>query len=127
MKYEVLIKKAEGSCNNSLFEKMAKRGDLQATKITSILNNVVTIKGYAKCNIVTDDKNFDLTYYDTKELGLISSGSEIFAESVIEYYGEVNKFRIVEVKTRKGKTYKAIPELTENEETEKETTDDLPF
>ena len=129
MSYSVTIKNAEGTCKSDLFAKMAKRGDLQATKITSLINNVVTIKGYAICNIKSEDKEFDIVYYDTKEFGLISSGSQIFAESVLEYYGDVSKIRIVEVKTRKGKTYKAIPELTENEKQGEydETTDDLPF
>ena len=129
MSYSVTIKNAEGTCKSELFAKMAKRGDLQATKITNLINNVVTIKGYAVCSVKTEDKEFDNVYYDTKEYGLISSGSQIFAESVLEYYGDVNKIRIVEVKTRKGKTYKAIPELTENEEQGEydETTDDLPF
>ena len=128
MSYSVTIKNAEGTCKSDLFAKMAKRGDLQATKITSLINNVVTIKGYAICNIKSEDKEFDIVYYDTKEFGLISSGSQIFAESVIEYYGDVDKIRIAEVKTRKGKTYKAIPELTENKQGEyDETTDDLPF
>lgn len=127
MKYEVTIKKAEGTCDNALFSKMAKNGDLQSTKITEILNEVVTILGYANCNIVTEDKNFDVVYYDTKEYGLISSGSQIFAESVLDYYNEVKKFRIVEVKTRKGKTYKASPVLERKQEKKEETTDDLPF
>lgn len=125
MKYEVSIKNAKGTCENSLFSKMAKNGDIQAKKVTEVIGEVVTIKGYAVCNIQTEDKNFDITYFDTKELGLISSGSEIFANSVFEYYGEVEKVRIVEVKTRKGKTYKAQP-ILEEKESEK-TEDDLPF
>ena len=95
----------------------------------------VKITGYAKCNIVTDEKNFDIYYFDTEEHGLISSGSEIFAESVTDYYGEVENVRLTEVKTKKGKTYKAVPVLG-NEKTNKkeeitskneETSDDLPF
>lgn len=128
-KYEVTIQKAEGSCKNTLFEKMAKRGDIQATKISEIINEKVSIKGYAICNIVTDDKDFIINYFDTEELGLISSGSEIFADSVFEYFGEVKRVQIVEVKTKKGKTYKAVPVLSESQKEEKkeETTDDLPF
>lgn len=125
-KYNVTIKDAKGTCENSLFNKMAKNGDLQSTKISTLINEVVTIKGYAICNIETEDKNFNIVYFDTQEFGLISSGSEIFANSVFEYYGEVKQVRIVEVKTKKGKTYKAIPMLTEDAQIT-ESEDDLPF
>ena len=132
-KYEVKIIEKKGTCDNTLFEKMAKKGDLTSTKLSEILNVEVEITGYAKCNITTDDKEFDINYFDTKEYGLISSGSEIFAESVKDYFGEVEKVRLVEVKTKKGKTYKAVPVLTTNnneekkENTEETIVDDLPF
>lgn len=114
---------------------MAKKGDITSKKLAEVLGMVVKIIGYAKCNIVTDEKNFDIYYFDTEEHGLISSGSEIFAESVTDYYGEVENVRLTEVKTKKGKTYKAVPVLG-NEKTNKkeettnkneETSDDLPF
>lgn len=134
-KYEVTVKEKKGSCDNSLFEKMAKRGDITAIRLHEIVGTVVKIIGYAKCSIVTDEKTFDINYFDTEEYGLISSGSEIFADSVIEYFGEVDNVRLTEVKTKKGKTYKAVPVLgnktsEKKEETEnkkEETTDDLPF
>ena len=126
-KYIVTIKDAKGTCETSLFSKMAKNGDLQATKISELINEVVTIKGYAICNIETEDKNFNIVYFDTDEFGLISSGSEIFANSVFEYYGEVKQVRIVEVKTKKGKTYKASPMLTSENNEKGNETDDLPF
>lgn len=132
-KYEVEVLEKKGTCDNSLFEKMTKRGDLTAIKLSEILNVEVKITGYAKCHIVTDDKEFDINYFDTEEYGLISSGSEIFTESVIDYFGEVESVRLVEVKTKKGKTYKAVPVLGNNKKEEKtktneETTnDDLPF
>jgi len=109
---------------------MAEKGDLTSKKVSELLDSVVSITGYALCNIKSDDKEFDINYFDTKEKGLISSGSEIFTESVIDYFGEVKQVRIVEIKTKKGKTYKAVPMLTEVEETktvESETSEDLPF
>ena len=121
-KYEVTIKTKEGSCAKDLFEKMAKNGDLTSTKVSDIVDSEITIKGHAKCNIVTDDKNFDINYYDTEEYGLVSSGSEIFAESVVTYLGDTNKFRVNEIKTKKGKTYKAVPIIL-NDNIE----NDLPF
>lgn len=131
-KYEVTVIEKKGTCDNTLFEKMAKKGDLTAIKLSEILNVEVKITGYAKCHIVTDEKEFDMNYFDTEEYGLISSGSEIFAESVTDYYGEVESVRLVEVKTKKGKTYKAVPVLNTNKKeqatkTNEETTDDLPF
>ena len=132
-KYEVTVKEKKGSCDNALFEKMAKKGDLTSVKVAELIGVEVKITGYAKCNIVTDDKNFDIYYFDTEEYGLISSGSEIFAESVTDYYGEVESVRLVEVKTKKGKTYKAVPVLgnskkeEKTEQKEEATNDDLPF
>lgn len=130
-KYEVSVIEKKGTCDNSLFEKMAKKGDLTAIKLSEILNVEVKITGYAKCHIVTDEKEFDINYFDTEEYGLISSGSEIFAESVTDYFGEVDSVRLVEVKTKKGKTYKAVPVLNSNKQQttneSEETTNDLPF
>jgi len=123
-KYEVTVKEKKGSCDNELFEKMAKKGDITSVKLAEVVNQFVTLNGYAKCTIKTDDKEFDVFYLDTEEYGLISSGSEIFANSVIDYYGEVNRLRLSEVKTKKGKTYKAVPVLSGKKE---ETQNDLPF
>lgn len=131
-KYEVTVNEKKGTCDNVLFEKMAKKGDLTAIKLSELVGAEVKIKGYAKCHIVTDEKEFDINYFDTEEYGLVSTGSEIFTESVVDYFGEVESVRLTEVKTKKGKTYKAVPVLGNNkkEETtknEEETTDDLPF
>ena len=132
-KYEVTIIEKKGTCDNALFEKMAKKGDLTSIKLSALLGTQVKIKGYAKCNIVTEDKNFNINYFDTEEYGLVSSGSEIFAESVIDYFGEVESVRLTEVKTKKGKTYKAQPVLDSKKEEqtivneEQATNDDLPF
>lgn len=111
---------------------MAKNGDITATKLNEVLGVEVGITGYAKCKIETTEKTFEITYYDTKEYGLISSGSEVFFESVKTYFGEVDNVRLTEVKTKKGKTYKAVPVLgnkkeIKNEEQTEENKQDLPF
>ena len=134
-KYEVNIIESQGTCKNELFEMMAKNGDLTATKVIELLGKIVKVTGYALCNIVTEDKNFDLNYFDTEEYGLISSGSEIFKNSIVDYYGKVEYVRLTEVKTKKGKTYKAVPMLgkksvnveSEPENKKEEVNDDLPF
>lgn len=131
--YKVEVIEAKGSCNNSLFTKMAKNGDITAIKVNEISAQNVTITGFAKCHISTDNASFDITYYDTEEYGLISSGSKIFEKSVETYIDEVSNFRLSEIKTKKGKTYKAVPILKKEETTNKkeETTNnddiDLPF
>lgn len=123
-KYEVTVLEKKGTCDNILFEKMAKKGDLTAIKLSELIGVEVKITGYAKCNVVTDDKNFNINYFDTEEYGLVSSGSEIFTESVVDYFGEVESVRLVEVKTKKGKTYKAVPVLgnSKKEKTEQRFT-----
>lgn len=132
-KYEVTVNEKKGTCDNALFEKMAKKGDLTAIKLSELVGVEVKINGYAKCHIVTDEKEFDVNYFDTEEYGLVSSGSEIFTESVVDYFGEVESVRLTEVKTKKGKTYKAVPVLGNNkkeektEQKEEATNNDLPF
>ena len=132
-KYEVTINEKNGTCDNALFEKMAKKGDLTAIKLSELVGVEVKITGYAICHIVTDEKEFDINYFDTEEYGLVSSGSEIFIESVVDYFGEVESVRLVEVKTKKGKTYKAVPVLgnskkeEKTEQIEEATNNDLPF
>ena len=132
-KYEVTVLEKKGTCDNALFEKMAKKGDLTAIKLSELLGVEVKITGYAKCNVITDDKNFNINYFDTEEYKLVSSGSEIFTESVVDYFGEVESVRLTEVKTKKGKTYKAVPVLKNNkkeektEQKEEATNNDLPF
>lgn len=133
-KFEVKIESKLGTCESSLFEKMAKKGDITATKIGEVLNCIVTITGAAKCHITTEDNDFEINYIDTNELGLISTGSDVFLDSVIDYWDEIgkdfDKFIITEIKTKKGKTYKAVPKLGKEmkiEKNEEETTDELPF
>ena len=137
-KYEVEVKSKVGTLENKIFEKMAKKGDITATKIVDIMGQEVTITGYAECEIETQDKKFSILYVNTVEFGIVSAGSEIFKESVEDYYGEVERFRIKSIKTKKGNTYKAVPILsygegikenkTEPEENIQEIPDDeLPF
>ena len=111
-KYEVEVKSMVGTLENKTFEKMAKKGDITATKIVDIMGKVVTITGYSECEIETQDKKFSILYVNTEEFGIVSAGSEIFKESVEDYFGEVEKFRIKSIKTKKGNTYKAVPILS---------------
>ena len=111
-KYEVNVKEVYGTCGSELFKKMAKKGDITSDRVKNVVDKVFKITGYAICNIVTEDKNFDVIYYAT-DTGFISSGSEILYNSVKDYIEDTDTFRIKEVKTRKGTTYKAVPIFTD--------------
>lgn len=131
--YKVEIIDKKGTCESEIFELMAKNGDLTSQKLSDMIGAQVKITGFAVCHIITDDKDFNITYFDTEEYGLISSGSEVFLESVITYFGKVDKVILTQIKTKKGKTYKAVPVLKMNkkEETtknnEEKNDNDLPF
>ncbi len=114
-KYELTIKQAEGSCNTDLFKKMAKKGDISASKIEEFVGKVVRITGFALVHIETDDKDFDLTYYATDD-GYFSTGSQYFNESLEDYLEDTDTFKILKIKTKKGHTYKASPIFKNNEE-----------
>ena len=130
-KYEVEVLEKAGTCDSNLFEKMVKKGDITATSIKEFVGKIMTVLGYSRCKITTDEKEFEIGYYDTEEYGFVSTGSGIFHESIVDYFGEVDQVRIVEVKTKKGKTYKAQPVIgKKKEETNKmeiDENDELPF
>ena len=107
-KYELTIKEAFGSCNTELFKKMAKKGDISASKIDEFVGKVVKITGWANAHIETDEKEFDITYYATDD-GYFSTGSVYFSESLNDYLVDTDTFKILKVKTKKGHTYKASP------------------
>lgn len=115
-KYEVTIETAVGSCNTNLFKKMASKGDITAEKIENVIGEVVEITGYALCKIKTDEKEFQLGYYATNQ-GIISTGSQVFLDSVESYFGDedVALFKIVKIKTKKGSTYKVSPILMDKD------------
>ena len=125
-KYEVEILESKGACDKDIFKKMVKRGDIVAEKLANIIGKVVTITGYAVCKVKTDEKEFTMCYYAVGD-GFFSSGSEYFLDSVKEYFSDCDSFKLAEIKTKKGKTYKAVPVLAENNPKELESEDDLPF
>ena len=107
-KYELTIKNASGSCDTELFKKMAKKGDISASKIDNFVDKVVRITGWADAHIATENKEFDITYYATDN-GYFSTGSKYFNESLVDYLKDTDTFKIAKVKTQKGFTYKAVP------------------
>ena len=114
-KYELTIEKATGSCDTELFKKMAKKGDITASKIDDFIGKVVKITGTAEATIKTDDKEFNITYYSTDD-GYFSCGSEWFRNSLLDYISDTDTFKILKIKTKKGHTYKASPIFIEKGE-----------
>lgn len=113
-KYEVTIKESKGTCSKPLFAKMVKNGDVTAEKVCDSVGKIVKIDGYADCHLIVGDKEFDITYYATNE-GLLSSGSEVFKQSVLNYIDENVMCKIMKIKTNKGTTYKVSPILVDDE------------
>ena len=109
-KFEIKLMEKKGSCEQALFEKMIKAGDIQATPVKNMINTNVEITGYALAHITTEDKEFDMGYYATDK-GILSTGSNVFKESVEKYFGECKTFRINELRTKKGTTFKVTPIL----------------
>ena len=116
-KYDVTIVEAKGVCEKALFQKLAKNGDVVAEPISGQVGRVLTIKGLAKVHVETENKSFDNYYYASDD-GYYSSGSEFFKESIDKYLEDTDTFKVVEVKTNKGHTYKASPIFTEEQENE---------
>lgn len=111
-KFSIELKDAVGTCDSDIFKKMVEKGDITATSIQDVIGEVVKIDGYALCHIETDKKSFDLGYFATDK-GIISTGSQVFYESVVDYFNDVKRFKIVEIKTSNGTTYKVTPVLSE--------------
>lgn len=111
-KFNIELKEVYGTCDSDIFKKMVEKGDVTADKITNFIGQNVVIDGYALCHIETDEKNFDMGYF-ASDKGIISTGSNVFMESVKDYIKDINRFKIVEIKTSNGKTYKVTPVLTE--------------
>lgn len=108
--YKVEVQEAVGACKSTIFKKLAEKGDITSEKVADNIGKIIHITGYALCHITTKEKEFDMNYFATEE-GFLSTGSEIFTNSVTDYLDEISTFKIVEVKTRKGKTYKVTPIL----------------
>ena len=84
------------------------KGDITASKVEDFVGKVIKITGWADAHISTDSKEFDLTYYATDD-GYFSTGSKYFKDSLNDYLGDTDTFKILKVKTSKGHTYKVSP------------------
>jgi hypothetical protein len=123
-KREIKIKVSEGVCETEKFQKLLEKGQIVSEKVEEHLNEKMTFVGSAKVEIKTDDKEFTVNYYVTKEGLILQSGSDYLWDSKdnIEI-GE--EFTIKKVKTKKGHTYIFNPIFNISDLVE--TENDLPF
>lgn len=122
--YSAKILKKGGSLDNSVFEKMVERGDVTSKSVKEMVDSIVKVSGYAEAHIDTSDNSFDILYVNTDK-GIISTGSSIFKTSLFDYIDDMNTFRVVQVKCKKGVGYKLMPEFTDVDLSE--PTEEIPF
>lgn len=112
-KYVVTINEVSGTLDNDLFKKMASKGDITSVSVTAIVEQSITVTGTANATIETDEKTFEMSYFNTEEYGIIHcGGGTLFDETLSDYMTDgVNKFRVNSVKCKMGTGYKAVPVL----------------
>lgn len=107
--FEVTLNNAAGTLNTELFKKMCSKGDVTSISITELVGCTFTPQGEAECHIKTTEREFDRTYIDTVEYGIIHTASQIFLDDYADYSGECDTMRIVAVKAKLGTCYKCVP------------------
>lgn len=107
--FEVTLNNTTGTLNSSLFKKMCAKGDVTSTSITELVGCTFTPQGIADCHIKTAKSEFDRTYIDTVEYGIIHTASQTFLDGYVDYTGECDTMRIVAVKAKLGTCYKCVP------------------
>lgn len=101
---------AYGTCNNELFNKMLQRGDVTSEGISKHVGEVIKVTGYADTHISYEGES-DRLILDTNK-GYLHTSSAVFAEGLKDYMdSNVQHFRIVTQKAKKGTVYKAQPIL----------------
>lgn len=118
--FEVTLNNATGTLNTELFKKMCSKGDVTSISISELVGCTFTPQGKADCHIKTTKREFDRTYIDTVEHGIIHTASPTFLDGYAEYSGECDTMRIVAFQTKLGTCYKCVPVLSKAQ-------DDVPF
>ena len=110
-KYEVtILGEPTGALDNDLFRVMVSKGDITSTPITELVNERLTINGTCDVHVVTDEKEFNLEYYNTLENGIVHCGGDtLFTESYSDYSEYTDTFIVKKVKCKMGSAYKAVP------------------
>ena len=107
--FEVTLNNATGTLNTELFKKMCSKGDVTSISITELVGCTFTPQGDADCHIKTTEREFDRTYIDTVEYGIIHTASPTFLDGYADYSGECDTMRIVAIKAKLGTCYKCVP------------------
>ena len=112
-KYVVTVDSVSGTLDNDLFKKMASKGDITSVSVTELLGQEITVTGTASAKIETDEKTFEMSYFNTEEYGIVHcGGGTLFEETLFDYLSDgVSKFRVNSVKCKMGTGYKAVPVL----------------
>lgn len=121
-KYEVTITgEPTGSLDNDLFRIMAGNGDITSTPISELIDEKLTINGTCSVHVATDEKEFNLTYFNTIEKGIVHcGGGTLFDESHSDYCEYTNIFVVKKVKCKLGIAYKAVPVMDNIQSTDTE-------
>lgn len=125
-KYEVTItEEPTGALNNDLFRVMVAKGDITSTPISELIDEKLTINGTCSVHVATDEKEFNLTYFNTIEKGIVHcGGGTLFDESHSDYREYTDIFMVKKVKCKMGTAYKAVPVMDNVHSTD---TEELPF
>jgi hypothetical protein len=112
-KYVVTLNDVSGTLDNDLFKKMASKGDITSVSVTEVVGQEITVTGTASATIETDEKTFNMSYFNTEEYGIVHcGGGTLFDESLSDYMTDgVSKFRVNSIKCKMGIGYKAVPVL----------------
>lgn len=110
-KYEVsIISAPTGALDNDLFRVMVSKGDITSTPVTELVDEKLTINGTCSVHVITDEKEFNLEYFNTIEKGIVHcGGGTLFDESYSDYKDYTNTFIVKKVKCKMGSAYKAVP------------------
>lgn len=108
--YEVTVKSTSGTLDDMIFRKMASRGDITATPVSELVDAKISITGRATTHIKTDDKEFDMAYFNTNEYGIINCGENtLFDKSYCDYKDDTDYYIVIKVKCKLGIAFKAVP------------------
>ena len=110
-KYVVtIISEPTGALDNELFRVMLSKGDITSTPVIELVDEKLTINGTCSVHVITDEKEFNLEYFNTVEKGIVHcGGGTLFDESYSDYKEYTNTFIVKKVKCKMGSAYKAVP------------------
>lgn len=120
---ELKIEETKGVCGNAKFQTMLEKGLITSEKAQDHVNEKIVLIGSCKVNIKTDDKDFNMYYYITKDGLVLSSGSEYLFKSLENVEFEKESI-IKKVQTKRGFTYLFNPVFSMSDLT---SDDDLPL